>query len=82
MFHLTQEYITGSFRNIKERFDALEQRLTQQTKGLENHTHAKVKQLEERISQKLDAILELLHARQEAETVEEQVRRTHTTNSL
>ncbi len=44
MFHLTQEYITGSFRNIKERFDALEQRLTQQTKGLENHTHAKVKQ--------------------------------------
>ena len=82
MWHLTQEYITGSFRNIKERFDALEQRLTHQTKGLETHTDAKVKQLEERISQKLDAILELLDARREAETVEEQVREPIATTSL
>ncbi len=82
MWHLSQEYITGSFLKIEERFDALEQRLTHQTRGLENHTDAKIKPLEERISQKLDAILELLDARQEVETVEEQVREPRLTNSL
>ena len=82
MFHLSEEYITGSFRKIGERFDALEQRLPHQTRELENHTDAKIKQFEERISQKLDAILELLDARQEVETVEEQVREPILTNSL
>lgn len=43
MFHLSEEYITGSFRKIGERFDALEQRLPHQTRELENHTDAKIK---------------------------------------
>ena len=71
MWHLTEEYIRGSFRGINQRFDALERSLTQQTRELESDTHTKIRELEERINERLDTILGLLETRQEPEFLED-----------
>ena len=70
MWHLSEEYIRGSFREINQRFDALERSLPQQTRELESDTYTKMKELEKRINERLDTILGLLGTRQEPELLE------------
>ncbi len=71
MWHLSEQYITESFRRIDERFNALELSLTRQTRELESDTYTKMKELEKRINERLDTILGLLETRQEPELLED-----------
>ena len=56
MWHLSEQYISESFRRIDQRFDALERSLTQQTRQLESDSYTKIRELEERINERLDTI--------------------------
>ena len=60
MWHLSEQYISENFRRIDQRFDALERSLTQQTRQLESDSYTKIRELEERINERLDTILGLL----------------------
>ena len=71
MWHLSEQYISESFRRIDQRFDALERSLTQQTRQLESDSYTKIRELEERINERLDTILGLLETRQEPELLED-----------
>jgi hypothetical protein len=83
MWHLSEEYITGKFKVFEDRFDILESRLADQTRELkactderieqlESDTHTKIKDLEERINERLDTILGLLDRRREPELLEDE----------
>ena len=65
MWHLSEEYISGSFQKIDQRFDALERSLTQQMQQLESDNYTTIRQLEERINERLETILGLLHTGQD-----------------
>lgn len=71
MWHLSEEYISGRFRGINERFDALERSVLQQTRELKNDSDTRIEEVEERINKRLDTIVELLEVRQEPELLED-----------
>ena len=63
--HLSEENLGRRFKEIVRRIDFLEVKLTEQARTLETRNDTRMNQLDERINHKLDAILELLNARQE-----------------
>jgi uncharacterized coiled-coil protein SlyX len=70
--HLSEENLGRRFKEIMRRIDVLEVKLTEQVKILEARNDRTIGQLDERINDKLDAVLELLNARQGTTVPDEQ----------